>query len=204
MFELSRWPYIQQSDISGDIKTDITNLLTLNGKQETAAHCICVAETSEKIATYFGLNTVVASTAALLHDISNVMQQSDMLEYAVNHNWMLDDSEYKHPFLLHQRLSTVFAAELFNINDERILSAIECHTTLKSNPSDYDMLLFLADKLSWDQNGTPPFYELVLSALEKSLHCASLSYINFNLENGMILCPHHWLIEAKKWLENYC
>jgi hypothetical protein len=31
---------------------------------------------------------------------------------------------------------------------------------------------------------------------------ASLAYINFVLDNNMILMPHQWLLEAKAWLES--
>lgn len=79
---------------------------------------------------------------------------------------------------------------------------LNCHTTLKKNPSVHDMVLFLVDKLSWDQNGTPPFFDVVTSALEISLAHASLAYINFVLDNGMVLSPHRWLVDAKNWLEN--
>lgn len=202
MLQLSHWPYIQAMDLSGNIKADITSFLTLNGKQETANHCISVANSSEKIANRFGLDKSAAVISALLHDISSVMKPQDMLTYAISQGWEIDESERKYPFILHQRLSMIFAKELFGITDELILSAIECHSTLKFSPSSYDMVLFLSDKLSWDQEGTPPFYDLVSSALEKSLQYASLSYINFVLNNGMILYPHRWLLEAKTWLEN--
>jgi putative HD superfamily hydrolase of NAD metabolism len=202
MLELSHWPYIQTVTFSGELKTDITTLLTENGKGETATHCIAVAKTSEKLAIRFGLDKSAASVSALLHDVSNVVRAQDMLDYAVNHNWELDASEKKYPFLLHQRLSAVFARDLFGINEPIILSAIGVHTTLKENPSAYDMILFLADKLSWDQDGTPPFFDAVSSALDKSLAHASLVYINFILDNGMILSPHRWLMSAKIWLEN--
>ena len=179
-------------------------MLTKNGKPETATHCMAVAKTSEKIAAQFGLDKSVACVSALLHDVSNIVKPQDMLDYAISQNWEVDEAEKQHPFLLHQRLSVVFAQEMFSISDATILSAIECHSTLKTEPSDYDMALFLADKLSWDQYGTPPFYNLVASALEHSLEYASLTYINFVLNEGMILSPHKWLINAKNFLENIC
>ncbi len=202
MLDLSCWPYIQAILLSSDFKTDSTNFLTINSKQDTASHCISVASMSKKIAMQFGANDAKASIAALLHDISNVLQPQDMLDYAITQNWEIDASEKKYPFLLHQRLSAVFARELFGVDDPLILSAIECHTTLKKNPSVHDMVLFLADKLSWDQNGAPPFFDVVTSALEISLAHASLAYINFVLDNGMVLSPHRWLVDAKNWLEN--
>ncbi|HIZ56593.1 MAG TPA: bis(5'-nucleosyl)-tetraphosphatase (symmetrical) YqeK [Firmicutes bacterium] len=201
---LLRWPYIQTIAVSGELKTDIINFLAQNGKEEIANHCIAVAKTSREIAARFGLDESTASVSALLHDISNVVRPQDMLDYAITQNWALDDAERKHPFLLHQRLSAVFAQELFDIHDAAILSAIECHSTLKADPSGYDMVLFLADKLSWDQGETPPFYGLVSSALEYSLAYACLVYINFVLDNGLILSPHQWLIHAKIFLENIC
>ena len=73
-----------------------------------------------------------------------------MLRYAKDYNMFLDLSEEKYPFLLYQRFSATVAMEVFKVNDERILSAITHHTTLKANHSQYEMILFLADKLSWD------------------------------------------------------
>ncbi len=202
MIELSHWSYIRTIPLSGDTETDIMNFLAANGKRGTASHCICVARTSEEIAARFGADQSTASISALLHDSSCVVKPQDMLDYAVQCGWEIDASERKYPFLLHQRLSADFAGALFHVNDPLILSAISCHSTLKENPTVYDMILFLADKLSWDQNGTPPFYDAVSAALDRSLAHAALAYIHFVLENGMILSPHRWLLDAKRWLEN--
>ncbi len=202
MIQLVNWPYIKTAGLSGELQTDIMNLLTANSKQETAAHCLAVAQKSREIAEFYSLDPVVASTVALLHDVSNIMQPQDMLKYAVDHRWEIDPAEAKHPFLLHQRLSAELAQDYFRFDNPIGLSAIACHTTLKANPSAYDMTLFLADKLAWDQAGIPPFRDLVMSALQHSLACASLTYINYVLENKMILTPHQWLRDAQQWLES--
>lgn len=138
-----------------------------------------------------------------MHDISAVIHPTDMLNYMIKNNLFVDESERKHPFLLHQRISKILAINFFNIDDETILSAIECHTTLKSNPSKYDMALFIADKLSWDKEGIPPFYDIVSENLTYSLEKACLSYINYAIDNNMILHPHSWIIASKKYLETY-
>jgi HD superfamily phosphohydrolase YqeK len=109
-------------------------------------------------------------------------------------------AEKRVPIILHQRLSKVIAEEDFHITDEKILSAIECHSTLKVNPSDYDMALFIADKLAWDQNGKAPFYDVVADALKQSLEKASLVYMNYIVENKMILYPHEWFEESVTFL----
>lgn len=202
MLNSSQWPYIRTVALSGNLEADSARFLSVNGKQKTAAHCKTVAETSAEIAARFGLDKSIASASALLHDISSVMRPADMLSYATTQNWEIDESEKRYPFLLHQRLSAVFARDFFNVSDSVILSAIECHTTLKPYPSEYDMALFLTDKLSWDQEGVPPFYEQLSSALESSLSSASLIYIDYVIDNGMILFPHRWLAEARGWLKN--
>ena len=202
LLKLSHWPYIRAIFITGDLKTDITDFLTVNRRRDTLSHCISVAEASRKTAARFGLDEAIAAASAWLHDISTVMEPRDMLDYAISRNWEIDASEKIHPFLLHQRLSAVFARELFGVHDPLILSAVGCHTTLKKNPSVYDMVLFVADKLSWDQARTPPFYDAVVSALEKSPSHASLAYIDFVLDNGMIVSPHPWLMDARNWLKD--
>lgn len=201
MRQLSYWPYLRHVTLSGDLQADVCSFLAANGEQDTATHCASVAKVSQEIAASFGLDKALATSSALLHDIANVIEPQDMLIYAIDNNWPIHAAEEKHPFLLHQRLSAVLARDLFGIDNPIILSAIACHTTLKASPSDYDLALFLSDKLAWDQAGTPPFYDLVASALDRSLKHAALVYINFVLGNGMILSPHDWLLDAKTWLE---
>lgn len=64
------------------------------------------------------------------------------------------------------------------------------------------MSLFIADKLAWDQKGTPPFYNDVKGALLNSLEDACLQYIAYVSDNNLLLNPHKWLLEAKAFLEN--
>lgn len=198
---LYNYGYVTVPEITGDIKADIFNLLSVNGKEETFTHVKAVAETAVKIADTYQLDIQICETAAYLHDISAVIAPSDMLAYVTENHLFLDESEKRYPFILHQRISRMIAENYFKITDERILSAVECHTTLKANPSPYDMVIFIADKLSWDQEGTPPFYQIVSEQLKISLENASLAYINFIIENGIILYPHSWLNESREYLK---
>jgi len=153
-----------------------------------------------KIAQHYGLDEKICEICAYLHDISAVISPQDMTKYAVENGWYIDEAEKKYPFLLHQRISRVIAEEDFGITDERILSAVKHHTTLKVNPSAYDMVLFIADKLAWDQVGKAPFYTVVSNALGVSLEKASLVYMDYMVEHKMLLHPHKWFIEAANYL----
>ena len=44
--------YIKQPFMTGDLKTDVMNLLNVNDKNKTAAHCIDVAEIFLKLFTF--------------------------------------------------------------------------------------------------------------------------------------------------------
>lgn len=198
---LDNYKYVNTIEITGDIVVDVTNFLLENNKQKTLEHIINVANTNSKIAEKYGLDKNICAICGYIHDISAVIKPNDMLAYMIENNLFIDESERKYPFILHQRISKLLAKNFFNIEDETILSAIECHTTLKTNPSQYDMALFISDKLSWDQEGIPPFYDVVIKDLSISLEKACLSYINYIIDNGMILYPHSWIIESKKYLE---
>lgn len=193
---LSNFDYIKIEAPSGDIRTDVKNLLSINGKHNTCVHVSNVAERNALIAEACALDPDKCVIAGLLHDISAVIRPEDMLKYACENRFDLCEAEKKYPFLLHQRISKIIAAQYFNVSDEDILSAIECHTTLKKDASKYEMSLFIADKLAWDREGIPPFYEEVNAALDLSLEAACYKYMEYMVEHDMILCPHVWFTEA--------
>lgn len=169
--------------------------LTRN-KVKTLKHVEEVAETAAWLAGIHKLDIQKARTAALLHDISAVMSPLEMYETAVERGMPIDPAEEKYHFLLHQRISRIIAEEQFGIRDEDILSAVECHTTLKQNAGPYDQLVFIADKISWDQEGVPPHYETLKTLVRESLDKACFFYISDQFENGRLLMPHKWIIEA--------
>ena len=198
---LNDYKYVNITKTTGNIEVDVKNFLLQNNKPKTLKHVISVADTNNEIAEKYDLDKNICLISSYLHDISVVIHPDDMLKYMIENNLFIDESERKYPFILHQRISKILAKNFFNINNETILSAIECHTTLKQNPSKYDMALFIADKLSWDQEGTPPFYDIVNKNLSSSLEEACLSYINYIIDNNMILYPHSWITAGKKYLE---
>lgn len=104
----------------------------------------------------------------------------------------IEPEEYRVPMILHQKISKELAKTEFNISNIEIFSAIECHTTLKQNYSQLDLVLFLADKIKWDQAGIPPYLEGLLKNLDKSLESAALYYIDYIVTHD-ILVIHSWL-----------
>lgn len=170
-------------------------------KSKTLHHAQAVAETAVSIADVYGLDTHKVTLAALLHDISVIMTPQEMYETAVSRGMFIDPAEEKYHFLLHQRMSRMIAEERFSITDADILSAVECHTTLKKNAGIYDKTIFIADKISWDREGEPPYHDLLKKKAMESLDDACCFYIKYQFDNGLLLMPHQWIKEAYEELK---
>ena len=170
-------------------------------KEKTWNHVENVAKEAKKLAIQYHLDIEKCMIAALLHDISAILSPDDMYKYAKELGYQIDPSEEKYHFLLHQRISKEIAYDYFHIEDEDILSAIECHTTLKKDMNDYDKIIFLADKLNWDQGGIPPYYQQLKNAINISLDKGCYWFISYQFETHQLLMPHTWLLEAYEKLK---
>ena len=197
---MQRYPLFVAPISTGNLAQDAAAFLEANGKKCIAEHSCAVANKAVELAGRFGLDADAAFAGAWLHDISGVLAPQEMAQYAIDHGWERAEAELRYPFLLHQRLSAVFAAQLFGMEDQRVLSMIGQHTTLSANPAQLDMALFLADKLAWDQPGEPPFLDAVEAALCVSLGRAARVYVEYVFDHGMILCPHPHLLAARAFL----
>lgn len=179
-----------------DVLEKIKETYLNHGKQKTYKHVVDVMHLALKIAKKYDLDENKCILASLLHDISAIMSPDDMYLLAKKRHMEIDEAEEKYHFLLHQRISKIIAREIFFVEDKDILSAIECHTTLKKDANDYDKVVFLADKLAWDQEGTPPYYDELSKAIEVSLDNGCYCFIKYQFDNGLLLMPHRWIIEA--------
>ncbi|MDR4934394.1 bis(5'-nucleosyl)-tetraphosphatase (symmetrical) YqeK [Companilactobacillus paralimentarius] len=137
--------------------------------------------------------------AGLLHDISAFIPKSERLLISEKLHIPVLKEEHQVPLLLHQKLSAYIAEKCFQIKDPIILNAIKCHTTLKKNFNNFDLIVFLADKIAWDQPGIPPYLEELNTALKVSYQEAALVYIDYLLSHNLLVA-HPWLLAAKKQL----
>ena len=191
---------------SGNIKKDCIDLLRQAGYQRVLNHTQAVVAMGKFIAKHENIDIVALQTACYLHDISVLIPRGKYEGYCIDNGIEVLEVERKLPILLHQKVSANLARSIFKISNRKIIDSINCHTTLKENATDLDMILFISDKLAWDLDGIPPYKNKVMEALSKSLKNACKTYIDYALENNMILYPHPDLIKALSWLnsdENY-
>ncbi|ANY75272.1 HAD family hydrolase [Paenibacillus ihbetae] len=190
-------PLTEHIHFTGDLKTDIQQFLTLNQCSETAKHCLDVGAESRRLAVMFNADPVAAETAGWLHDISVVFPNHARIDAARQLSIDVLPEEEKYPMIIHQKISKVMAEQIFHITDEGILNAVGCHTTLRSNSTLLDQVLFVADKISWDQKGTPPYLIELKKNLQESLTHGAFTYINYLWERKETLkVIHPWLADA--------
>ncbi|MGE7881549.1 bis(5'-nucleosyl)-tetraphosphatase (symmetrical) YqeK [Bacillus sp. NPDC094077] len=183
--------------LSGKIENDIKAFLLKYNKEFTYKHSIRVANEARKIAIMFHENEEKAEIAGFLHDISAIFPNEERIKVAEEFGIEILQEERKFPMIIHQKLSRVIAKEIFKVEDEVVLNAIGCHTTLRKYATKMDLVLFVADKIEWDQNGTPLYLVEVKKGLKKSLEHAAFVYISYLWERKDTLkVIHPWLEEA--------
>lgn len=185
----------------GYVRLAAPAFLTHHGCPNTAAHSAAVAREAARIAGLFGLDRQQAEMAGWLHDISGVILGGERLAAAQQLGLAVLPEEEQYPPILHQKLSAVLARELFGVTDPAVLSAIGCHTTLKRDAAPLDKLLFVADKIAWDQADAAPYLTAITAALAESLDRAALVYLTWMWEQRTTLAVvHPWLREAYQGL----
>ncbi len=165
------------------LQADVSAFLQAHNRAHTLAHVQQVAAEASRLARRFGADGVKAEQAGLLHDISAVIPNNRRLEAARLWGLAVLPEEEAFPMLIHQQLSGVMAREIFGVRDEEVLSAVACHTTLRQAASKLDLVLFVADKIAWDQPGSPPYIEALNAALELSLARAARVYLEYLREH---------------------
>lgn len=195
-------PFIQDFEPSGNLKADIKRLLQQHHLERTYNHLANVAAKAKELSLQFSGNKKKTEVAAWLHDISAIIPDDQRIDVSRALGIDILPEEKALPMIIHQKLSVPIARDAFGIEDAEVLSAIECHTTLKANPSLTDKIVFLADKIAWDQPDLPPCLNDIMNALETSLEQAVLVYLEYlhkevREKSGII---HPWAIDAIEYL----
>ncbi|MFM9282169.1 bis(5'-nucleosyl)-tetraphosphatase (symmetrical) YqeK [Paenibacillus jiagnxiensis] len=195
-------PYVKDLKITGELEADIKSFFLSYGDHETLDHTLKVANEAERVAKMYNVDPQKAKQAGLLHDISNVVPVSEMMRVAEELSVHILEEEYQYPRIIHQKLSKAMAAEIFNIRDEGILDAIECHTTLKPQSGMLDKVLFISDKISWELPGEHPYLlDIKTKVHDQQLIAGILIYLNHIWEQRTQLkLVHPWLIAAREEL----
>ena len=146
--------------------------LKANLEEERYEHSLGVAESAFELAERFGLDKEKAYLCGLIHDCAKCFSNED-LRATICDCKDLCDGELINPKTYHAPAGAILAKQEFCICDEEVLSAIRWHTLGKIEMSDFEKIIFIADKI---EKRTRPLEhrEHIEKALEKGLDNALL------------------------------
>lgn len=180
--------------LTGSLEEDIIEFLITRGYPDIAQHSKHVAKIAVSLAARFRVDVEQARLAGLLHDVGRVITDDQKVEACHQASISVLPEELEYVGILHQKLAPVLAREVFGCNDETVLTSIGCHTTLRAKATDLDKVLFLADKLSWEDTEFA-FQSAIVNALDTSLDAAAVAYIEWVLASKPRVV-HPWLREG--------
>lgn len=125
---------------------EIIEWLKENLNEERYIHSLGTAECAGELAKKFHLDCEKAYIAGLLHDCAKCFPKEKLLEI-IHSNIDVEESEMLNYKTLHAPVSAYYAENFFGVTDKEILSAIRWHTLGKLDMTDFEKIIFLADKI---------------------------------------------------------
>jgi len=126
---------------------EIQNWLKTNLNEERYIHSLGVMDAAVELADMFGLNSEKAKIGGLLHDAAKCFPNKKLLEIIHQYIPQVEDCELVNYKTLHAPVSAYLAKEKFGVTDNEILDAIRWHTLGRCGMSDFEKIIFLADKI---------------------------------------------------------
>lgn len=126
--------------------TEIKKWLRENLNEERYLHTLGTADCARELAKKYNLDEEKAYLAGLLHDCAKCFSKEKLLDIIKQH-LDVEESEMVNYKTLHAPVSAYIANTEFKITDKEILSAIRWHTLGKLDMTDFEKIVFLADKI---------------------------------------------------------
>lgn len=126
--------------------TEILKWLKENLNEKRYIHTLGTADCAKELAQKFSLNSEKAYLAGLLHDCAKCFSNEKLLDI-IHQHLDVEECEMLNYKTLHAPVSAYIAEKEFKITDKEILSAIRWHTLGRLDMTDFEKIVFIADKI---------------------------------------------------------
>lgn len=126
--------------------TEILKWLKENLNEKRYIHTLGTADCAKELAQKFGLDSEKAYLAGLLHDCAKCFSNEKLLDI-IHQHLDVEECEMLNYKTLHAPVSAYIAEKEFKITDKEILSAIRWHTLGRLDMTDFEKIVFIADKI---------------------------------------------------------
>ena len=167
----------------------IKKWLEKNLDTERYEHSTGTAECAKELAKEFGLDTEKAYLTGLIHDCAKCLPKDEMQN--ILNQIELVCGEFENPKTHHAPAGVIIAKREFGVEDEEILSAIRWHTIGKLDMTDFEKIIFLADKI--EKNRPTEYAEPIREALtaggiDSALLVCYKNTIKSLVDRGLTIC----------------
>jgi HD superfamily phosphohydrolase YqeK len=165
-------------------------------REDLIKHTSDVVEEILGLANRYHLDETCAREMALCHDIGRLIPLDQMVIFCESRGFDVSNEEARVPGILHQKASAAIARDIFKLKDAKTLAGIMVHTTLNIGVNDYAKALFIADKLTWDDEENEIINEIRIASKE-SLDTAICIYLKDHHKSRHELAIYHpWTKQA--------
>ncbi len=187
---------------TGNFKKDIKAYFLACDRLDTYEHTLDVVRELYNIEKQFGLVEEGSYIACYCHDLGRVVNKDEIIEFCIENNIEVTDEERQMPSILHQKISRFIADTVFGIRDENILNAIRYHTTSRREPSNIEIEVLLADKLSWKEEGCEKIVNEIREAIKDSKEKVIFYYLtDLELKKETLQLYHNDSQEAYEYFK---
>lgn len=135
-------------------------------------HTLGVAYTAMALAMCHGANIKSAELAGLLHDCAKCIDNDKKIAICEKHNINITEIERRNPFLLHAKVGSFLAMDMYKVHDTDVINAILNHTTGRPGMSLLEKIVFVADYIEPNRKQAPNLTEIrkkAFSDLDKAM-----------------------------------
>ncbi|MBO4815567.1 MAG: bis(5'-nucleosyl)-tetraphosphatase (symmetrical) YqeK [Clostridia bacterium] len=133
-----------------DLK-EIQKYVKENLSEKRYNHSVGVMERAKELAIKFGADVDICAKIGIAHDIAKEIPEEEKINYCIENNIEIDETEKINTTLLHAKIGKDIAIKKFGFT-ESMGQAIANHTTGNKNMDLYSKILFIADRTSKDRN----------------------------------------------------
>lgn len=152
------------------------------------AHSLRVCDTAIALNKNFNIDLEKVKEASLLHDCAKYREDYYYNKY--KDKYYFDEEIIENKSVFHAFLGVVVAKEEYNIKDEDVLNAIKYHTTGRSNMTDLEKIVFLADAIEpkRDYEGVKKLRELAKKDIDKAILYSLNETIKHLIDKNVEIC----------------
>lgn len=187
-------PQKHEDVVMGIQRREIVNLLTIRLDERRLRHSLATEKEAIRLAAHHREDWRKAALAALLHDICKCDPAEWQLSYLRKASVKLSAQWLRNPQLWHGPCAAEYIRRELNITDREILGAVRWHTTGRPGMTNFEKVVFLADKIepTRDYQGIQETRAAAYLSLDKAVHLELRHNLAKACKLGLPLVKEAW------------